>query len=397
MRIVLVTGKGGVGKTTVAASTALAAADAGHRTLVASTDPAHSLADALDVGLGDTPTPVVPGLFGQQIDTQKQLEKHWGSIRDQLISVFDWGGVSGIEAEEFLVFPGMDELFALLEVNAHARSGQYDAVVVDCAPTAETLRLLSLPEVLSWYFERIMPTERRIMKAARPLLSRFTDLPLPEDEVFQAAQSVFSGIEGVKELLADPSITSARLVVNAEKMVIDEARRTYSYLALFGYGVDGVVINRVLPDAISDPYFSRWRKIQEQHVATIDDAFSDLPRLRLRLFDDEMVGVDNLRVMATELYGDRDPVLDFQARTPFRVVERGGHVVMEMDVPFVSRDDLEVMRHGQELFVRIGPYRRSFVLPDSLHRRRVEKAQLEKGQLAISFGGGPKARPRKKR
>ena len=204
MRIVLVTGKGGVGKTTVAASTALASADAGHRTLVTSTDPAHSLADALTMSLGSDPSRVVEHLDGQQIDTQHQLDKYWGSIRRQLIDVLDWGGAAGIEAEEFLIFPGMDELFALLEVNRYARSGQYDVVIVDCAPTAETLRLLSLPEVLSWYFDKVMPTERRIMRAARPLLSRITDLPLPEDEVFSAAQSVFESIEGVRELMSQP-------------------------------------------------------------------------------------------------------------------------------------------------------------------------------------------------
>ena len=395
MRILLVTGKGGVGKTTVAAATALAAADRGHRTLVASTDPAHSLADALNHPLGDEPAPVVERLVGQQIDTQAQLERHWGAIRDQLMSVLDWGGAAGLEAEEFLVFPGMDELFALLEVNRHARSGEYDVVVVDCAPTAETLRLLSLPEVLSWYFERVLPTERRLMRAARPLLTRFTDLPVPEDEVFAAAQTVFGGIEEVKLLLGDPAVTTARLVVNPEKMVIDEARRTYTYLGLFGYGVDGVVVNRVLPDAVSDPYFERWRAIQKGHLAAIDAAFSDVPRLRLRLFDDEMVGVDRLRMMAAELYGDRDPVLDFAAASPFRIVEDDDEVVVELAVPFADKSELEVFRKGHELFLQVGSYRRSFLLPDSLQRRQVTRARLEGGALRVSFGGVPGPRRRR--
>jgi arsenite/tail-anchored protein-transporting ATPase len=389
MRILLVTGKGGVGKTTVAAATALAAADRGYRTLVSSTDPAHSLADALDVNLGDRPTRVVDRLDGQQIDTQEQLERHWGSIRDQLMNVFDWGGVGGIEAEEFLVFPGMDELFALLDVNEHARSGNYDLLVVDCAPTAETLRLLSLPEVLSWYFERVMPTERRLMRAARPFLTRMTDLPVPEDSVFEAAQTVFEGVEQVKELLADPKITSARLVVNPEKMVIDEARRTYTYLGLFGYGVDGIIVNRVLPEEVSDPYFSKWREIQAGHLATVDSAFAEVPRLRLRLFDDEIVGVDKLRRMAEEIYGDIDPVADFHAVSPFHMDEHDGEVVVEMDVPFASKEELDVIRRGSELAITIGPYRRALVLPDSLQRRPVTSASLTDGRLRIRFGQNP--------
>ena len=385
MRIVLVTGKGGVGKTTVAAATAIASADAGHRTLVSSTDPAHSLADVLEVSLGDDPVAVTRGLQAQQIDTQEQLDRYWGSIRDQLMDLFDWGGVSGIEAEEFLVFPGMDELFALLEVNRHARSGDYDVVVVDCAPTAETLRLLSLPEVLSWYFERVLPAERRIMRAARPILTRVTDMPMPQEAVFDAAEGVFAGIEEVKQLLAAPEITSARLVVNPEKMVIDEARRTFTYLSLFGYGVDGVVVNRVLPEEVSDPYFDRWRTIQKAHLDTVDDAFADVHRLRLRLFDDEMVGVDRLRTMAAELYGDLDPIADFTAASPFEIVDDGDDVVLRMAVPFADKGEVDLRRHGNELYVQVGPYRRSLILPDTLQRRTVAGATLADGRLHVRF------------
>lgn len=392
MRIVLVTGKGGVGKTTVAAATALAAADNGYRTLVTSTDPAHSLSDALSQPLGSDPTKIVNNLDGQQIDTQRQLDKYWGSIRRQLMDVLDWGGAGGIEAEEFLIFPGMDELFALLEVNHHARSGTYDTIIVDCAPTAETLRLLSLPEVLSWYFDRVLPTERRIMRAARPILSRITDLPLPQDEVFSAAQSVFESIEGVKELMSSSEVTSARLVVNPEKMVIDEARRTYSYLGLFGYGVDGVVVNRVLPDTVTDPYFDRWRSIQKGHLAVVDEAFADIPRLPLRLFDDEMVGADRLRRMAGELYGDLDPIADFKATSPFKIIDSKSGITMELQVPFAEKGDLDVFRKGHELYIQLGPYRRSFVLPDALHRREVTRAKLDGGTLSVSFADPDEAK-----
>lgn len=385
MRIVLVTGKGGVGKTTVSAATALRSADLGHRTLVVSTDPAHSLADAFDVPLGDDPRSVAPRLDAQQIDTQKRLETYWGEIRSQLMAIFDWGGVRGIEAEEFLVFPGMDELFALIEVREHAASGRYDTLVVDCAPTAETLRLLSLPEVLSWYFDKMFFTQRRIMRAARPVLTRVTDLPIPGEAVYDAAENVFTAIEQARALLLDPEITSARLVVNPERMVVNEARRTYTYLTLFGYGVDSVIVNRVLPEDVHDTYFARWREIQGQHLQRIEESFAELPVLRLRLFDDEMVGERRLRLLGEELYGETDPVKGFKGKRPFRVVDRDGSVRLELKMPFVEKGDVDVMRDGQEVYVTVGPYRRSFMLPDSLQRREISGAKLGDGLLTIEF------------
>lgn len=385
MRIVLVTGKGGVGKTTVAAATALRASAAGHRTLVLSTDPAHSLADAFDASLGDEPRQLAPDLFGQQIDTQSRLEAYWGEIRDQLMAILDWGGVRGLEAEEFLVFPGMDELFALVEVQSHAASGRYDVLIVDCAPTAETLRLLSLPEVLSWYFDRVFLTQKRVMKAARPVLSRVTTLPIPGDEVMDAAENVFTAIERARRLLLDPSITTARLVVNPEKMVVSEARRTYTYLSLFGYAIDSVVVNRILPADLSDPYFSRWQEIQSEHLADINQSFADVPVIQLRLFDEEMTGIDKLGVLGTELYGDDDPAVGFEGRRPFRVVEQPDEVALEVDMPFVDKDEVDVLRDGHEVFITVGAYRRSFVLPDSLHRREVVGAKLEGGVLRVRF------------
>jgi len=350
-----------------------------------STDPAHSLADAFDLPLGDDPREIAPKLHAQQVDTQTQLETFWSDIHEQLMAVFNWGGVNGIAAEEFLIFPGMDELFSLLEVKEHAKSGDYDVVVVDCAPTAETLRLLSLPEVLSWYFDRVLPTERKIMRAARPVLSRVTSLPMPSESVFDAAETVFAGVEEVRELLSDPQVTSARLVVNPEKMVVNEARRTYTYLGFFGYGVDGVVVNRVLPPTIKDPYFKRWRTIQQGHLDTIDEAFQEVDVLILRLFDEEMVGVDRLRQLAEELYADRHPIDGFTVASPFTVTETDDAVVLELSVPFVERDEVDVLRHGGELYVTVGAYRRSFVLPDSLRRRVVGRAKLEDGKLRVSF------------
>jgi arsenite-transporting ATPase len=387
MRILLVTGKGGVGKTTVSAATAVKAASMGYRTLVTSTDPAHSLADAFQVKLGDQPTLVADRLFAQQIDSQERLEESWGAVRDHLTDLFDWSGLKGVEAEELTVFPGMDEIFALASVRDHARSEMYDLIVVDCAPTAETLRLLSLPEVLSWYMEKIFPMGRRMAKVVRPVVNRVTSMPLiGNDDVFEAVAKFYERLDGIRDILADPLITSARLVMNPEKMVIDEARRTYTYLSLFGFGVDSVVVNRVLPDEVSDPYFARWRTIQKTHLDAVEDAFAEVPRLRLRLFDDEMVGVDRLRDMAHELYGANDPIKDFDAHSPFKVGEKDNEVFFVMSVPFVERSELEVFRHGQELYIQVGPYRRSIVLPDSLQRRSITKATLDGGELRVIFG-----------
>jgi arsenite-transporting ATPase len=386
MRILLITGKGGVGKTTVASATALAAADRGYRTLITSTDPAHSLADAFDMDLGDRLTPIAARLVGQQIDTQARMAENWGAVRDYLVELFDWSGLQGVEAEELAVFPGMDELFALAEVREQAGSDAFDVIVVDCAPTAETLRLLSLPDILSWYMEKIFPTGRRMVKAVRPLLSRVMSTPIARDEVFAAAERFYQRLDGIRSLFADPAITSARLVMNPERMVINESRRTYTYLGLFGYAVDAAIVNRVLPDVVDDPYFKRWREIQADYLREAEDAFAGVETMRLRLFDEEMVGVDRLRVVADELYGSRDPAARFVTTLPFRVEDEGDQVVLVMSVPLVGHGDVDVLRHGDDLYITVGPYRRSLALPDSLKRREVRRARLTGGELHVAFG-----------
>ncbi len=386
MRVLLVTGKGGVGKTTVAAATALKAAELGHRTLVMSTDPAHSLADAYDLPLGDQPQEVTKNLQAQQIDSQRRLEQYWGEVRAYLTDLFDWSGLRGIEAEELSVFPGMDELFALSDIKDHAASGEHDLLVVDCAPTAETLRLLSLPEILGWYMDKIFPVERKVVRAMRPVLSRVVSMPIAGEEVFDAAEGFYGRIQGVRDILTNPFVTSARLVLTPEKMVINEARRTYTYLGLFGYAVDAVIVNRVLPEEITDPYFKRWHEVQEEHMQSIEEGFADVAIRQLRLFDEEMVGVPKLRLLADELYGDLDPVDRMSESEPFQVHEDGSDVVLAIAVPFAERGEVDVMRHGEELIITVGSYRRAFILPDSLKRREVRRAQLEEGSLRVTFG-----------
>jgi arsenite-transporting ATPase len=386
MRVVLITGKGGVGKTTIAAATAVHAADLGYRTLVMSTDPAHSLADAFELDFGDAPTQVTPALAAQQINSQQRLEESWGVVRDALTDLFDWSGLKGIEAEELTVFPGMDEIFSLVTVRDHVRSDQFDLVVVDCAPTAETLRLLSLPEVLSWYMEKMFPIGRRVAKVVRPVLSKVTTMPVADDEVFEAVARFYDRLDGIRDILSDPEVTSARLVMNPEKMVIEEARRTYTYLGLFGYVVDAAIVNRVLPDTVTDSYFARWREIQKEYLDAVEEGFADVTVQHLRLFDEEMVGIDRLRKVGEELYGDRDPTDRFATGRPFRVEDEGDEVVLVMSVPFADKGDVDVMRYGNELIVTVGPYRRSIILPDSLGRRHVRRARLNSGELRVTFG-----------
>jgi arsenite-transporting ATPase len=280
----------------------------------------------------------------------------------------------------------MDEIFSLVTVRDHVRSGEYDFVVVDCAPTAETLRLLSLPEVLSWYMEKMFPIGRRVAKVVRPMLSKVTSMPVADDKVFEAVARFYDRLDGIREILADPEITSARLVMNPEKMVIAEARRTYTYLGLFGYVVDAAIVNRVLPDAVTDSYFAKWLEIQKGHLASVEQAFADVAIQHLRLFNEEMVGLELLRQVGEELYGTSDPTDRLAEGRPFRVEDVGDDVVMVMAVPLAERGEVDVMRNGNELIITVGPYRRSIILPDSLGRRHVRRAQLLDGELRITFG-----------
>jgi arsenite-transporting ATPase len=389
MRVLLFTGKGGVGKTTIAAATAVQAARAGRRTLVMSTDPAHSLGDSFDVQIGEEATSVAKNLWAEQIDAQSRLETNWREIQDYFIQLMNWAGVDTIQAEELSVIPGLDEIFSLIDVKRHVEGGKYDLLVVDCAPTAETLRLLSLPEVMNWYIERIFPVQRRVVKGVRPIVARMTSLPIAGDRFFAAVERLHRNLEAVHRILTDEAASTVRLVVNPEKMVIAEARRTYTYLGLFGYRVDAVVVNRIIPDDVSDPYFAKWKDIQAEHLRTVHESFEPVPILTARLFDREMVGVSLLEDMGREVYGER-PVTDvFFRDQPIRVRRRAGGYVLVMRLPFVSRDDMDIHRRGDELFVRVGTYKRNLVLPQTLQRLDVRGANFVGDHLEIAFGRAP--------
>lgn len=386
MRIILFTGKGGVGKTTVAASTAVRMAAAGRKTLIMSTDPAHSLADSFGVGLGPEPTEVAANLWAEQIDPQKRLEENWREIQDHMVAVLNWAGLAEVESEELSVIPGLDELFSLADVKRHHDHDPYDVLVVDCAPTGETLRLLSLPDIIQWYMERIFPVERRVMAALRPVAKRLTSLPLPEANVYSAVQRFYDKLDGVRAILTDPATTSVRLVVNPEKMVIAEAQRTFTYLNLFGYRVDAIITNRILPDEVTDPYFERWKELQAEHLTTIEESFSPVPLLRAHLRDRELSGVELLADLGDEVYKDLDPAGVLFDDEPMTITRRDDDsYVLSLKLPFTERRELELSRKADELFVKVGPYRRTVVLPQVLSAREVTEASMRSERLEVTF------------
>ena len=384
-RILLFTGKGGVGKTTVAAATALRCADQGLRTIVLSTDPAHSLADAFEVHLDSQPRKIDGDLWGQQLDATERLEETWGDVQRYLVALLDWSGAGAIEAEELAVVPGLEEIFALADIKAYAESGDWDVVVVDCAPTAETLRLLSLPEILGWYMDRVFPAGRNVTNLVRPILSRLTNLPIAGDEVFGALRRFYERLDGVKELLTDPELATVRLVVNPERMVIAEARRTATYLSLFGYTVDAVVANRLLPDDVTDPWFKAWKEAHAEHLEAIEDGFAPVPVLKAELAAEELLGAARLRAFADTLYGATDPADVLHRGRPLRVEPRGDDHVLVLELPFADRDELDVGRKDGELLVRVGAHRRAIVLPDSLRRKVVKGATMVGERLEVTF------------
>lgn len=386
MRILLFTGKGGVGKTTIAAATAVASAAAGHRTAIMSTDPAHSLGDAFGVDLGDEWTELAPGLVGRELNAQRRLDEQWVEIRDYLLAVFDWAGLAAVEAEELAIVPGLDEVFALGDIQDIADRDEVDVLVVDCAPTAETLRLLSLPDVVTRAMETVFPVGRRLNKVLGPLVSRLSDAPRLPDGVFDATERVGRRLEGVRNLLSDGARTSVRLVLNPERMVIAETQRTFTYLCLYGVPVDAVIVNRVLPREAATGWTASWYATQEQRLAEIDAAF-DPPRvLTGPMAQDEVTGREALRALAEAIYGDTDPVEPITPTVPLRLEtgERGQPVLL-VELPFASRGDVDVVAVGSDLMLTIGSHRRAVRLPDSLATATIRSARLADSTLRIEF------------
>jgi arsenite/tail-anchored protein-transporting ATPase len=385
LRILLFTGKGGVGKSTVAAGTAALAAASGQRTLVLSTDAAHSLSDAFGTPVGPEPTQVAERLFVQQVDAQLRFEQSWAEIQGYLLSVLDTTGLDPVAAEELTVIPGAEEVLALLELRLQVLSDDWDVVVVDCAPTAETLRLLALPEALGWYMQRVFPVQQKVVKALRPVLSRAAGVPMPGGGVFDAVQRLHAELEEVRALLSGPD-ASVRIVLTPEAVVLAEARRAYTTLSLFGYRVDGVVANRVFPAEGADDWRAGWVLAQDEVLGRVEESFAGLPLWRSEYRPGEPVGVDALAELADALYAGSDPLGRGGARSPFEVVTESGGVRLRLRLPGVTRDEVHLARSGDELVVTVGSYRRLLTLPQRLARLAVAGARVDdEGVLQVTF------------
>ena len=378
-RTILYTGKGGVGKTSVAAATARRCAAAGLRTVVLSTDPAHSLSDSLEADLLGEPTPVGPSLFGQEVQAQEEMERNWDGVQEWLGDLLAERGIDRISAEELTVPPGMDELFSLLWIKRHHEEGEFDCVIVDCAPTGETLRLLSFPDVVTWWLERILPSQRRLAPLARTLF----DLPLPGDAVFDDVERLARNLVAMNGILRDRSRTTVRLVTSPDRMVVKEAMRTFTYLNLYGYLTDAVVVNRVLPEEAAEGYFGPWREAQQDQMELVRSAFEPVPILSAPFFEREVLGPEMLDRLAAAVFDDADPAAVLHEDISQELVTENGRATLRVAVQFAERDQLQLKKIGLEVVVRVGAQKRTIILPPALAGYAASGARFEDGALEI--------------
>ncbi|MUT67432.1 ArsA family ATPase [Paenibacillus sp. NEAU-GSW1] len=387
MRIIIYTGKGGVGKTSVAAATALRLAEQGNRTLILSTDAAHSLSDSFDLQLGSEPVQINERLWGLEVDSLQETEKHWGIVQKWLSGMISWAKLDDISTEEMLVIPGLEELFSLMEIRSHAMSGHYDAIIVDCAPTGETLRLLSYPDLLNWWLEKVFPVERRLLKIVRPVAKVVTGgLELPDDNVLNSLAAFVRELEKLQKIILDPEITSVRLVVNPEKMVIAEARRAFTYLNLSGFNTDAVIINRIFPAEAGTGYWTAWHGIHQMYEEEIRDSFSPLPILRIPMMETEVCGLTMLKRIGEAAFVHKDAAAVLYRGKVQEIRKENNKYALELVLPFVQKDQLQLNQRGDELTVKAGPYKRKVLLPKALLGRPIAGARFSDQKLIIQFG-----------
>ncbi|MDE1820551.1 MAG: ArsA family ATPase [Euryarchaeota archaeon] len=385
MRTIIYTGKGGVGKTSLAAATALASAAHGHRTLVMSTDSAHSLGDSLQVSLGRDPTKVTDRLWGQEIDVLAEMERHWAEISNYLTALLQSQGVEEITAKEVVVIPGMELIAALLLLERYEREKSWDVAIVDTAPTADTLRLLSFPDAVQWYFDRFFKLEKRMMKVARPTVGRLMRTPLPSDRFFESLEDLYLRFRRVRNMLSDPDRTSVRLVLNPERMVITETQRAYTYLCLFGLPIEMLVVNRVFSDQLDGKFFEQALAEQKANLGLIEEYFGGVPMRRSPRYPHEVLGLERLRRLGTDVFDAEDPTRIFARAQPVRFFSRSGKKYVKIELPFAGEEALEVSSRGDTLYVKVGWYRRTLLLPYAYIGAKLGKAVFSGGSLLIEF------------
>ena len=383
-RIIVYTGKGGVGKTTIAAATGVLISHMGYKTLVMSTDPAHNLSDTFETQATWEPMEVAENLFIQEVDVNREIERNWGPVKQFFEGLFMERGLDEISADELSVFPGMDEVFSLILMRDHYLEGRFDVIVVDCAPTAETLRLLSVPDIARWYTERLFKIEKGFFRKVRPLAKHFVDAPIPGEDVFACVEKLYLNLEGVRKLLTDPELSSVRLVTNPEKVVLKETLRTYTFLHLFGFSVDAVIVNKILPK-IRKGFGKKWRAVQERYISEIEASFYPIPVIKAMHFDREIVGIRRLRSFGKKVFGDRNPVDIFFKEKPIEIAQEGDTYVLKLRIPFVPKEDIDAVVRGDELTVRIKNFKRTFVLPRALYERELKEASYQDGVLRFIF------------
>lgn len=388
MRIILYTGKGGVGKTSVAAATALKSAEQGKKTLVVSTDPAHSLGDSLDLKLTPEPIEIRKNLWAQEIDSVHEVEKGWGQVQKYLTTLFTSKTIKDITTEELTVFPGMEDLLSLLRILHYYKEKTFDVIIIDCAPTGETLALLSFPEMLRWWMDKLFPIKRKAIKIMKPVAEPLLGIPMPTDSVMEEIDKIYHQLDEMKQVLCNREITSLRIVVNPEKMVIKEAQRSFTYLNIYDFNVDAIVVNRVIPEDVTDPYFSVWKDIQKRHKEMIADSFAPLPIYNVPLFEQEIVGLDMLKRMGKALFKGENPIaIKYNARTQ-TIIKEGNEYILSIFMPFTKKHELQLSQKGEELIVRVGSVKRTLSLPRTLVNLSIQGAKFEEETLRIRFGGG---------
>lgn len=389
MRIILMTGKGGVGKTSMAAATGLRCAELGYKTLVLSTDPAHSLADSLDVPLTHDPRQVRTNFWAAELDALIELESNWGAVKKYITTVLQAQGLDGIQAEELAILPGMDEIFSLVRVKRHYDEADFDVLIIDSAPTGTALRLLSLPEVSGWYVRKFFRPMQGIAKTLTPIFSPMvkgiTGIPLPNNEVMDAPFEFYEKIEALERILTDNTLTTVRLVTNPEKMVIKESLRAHAYLSLYNVATDMVIANRVIPDHVEDPYFQQWKASQQIYRKEIQDSFSPLPIREIPLYQDELVGFASLERLKVDLYGELDPSQVLYTEQTLKVIQEKGAYRLDLYLPGIPKSEVQLTKTGDELNIRIGNHRRNLVLPQSLAALQPSGAKMENDYLQIRF------------